>query len=68
MQQRELLRRAKLSPADLQKPWQSGLRLEVNVWLKHANGRLARGAESARRAITETRVERARQEDLADGL
>lgn len=49
----EVLRRAGLSPAALQKAVQRELRDEVNAWVAGVKSKLARGAKVVRRSVTE---------------
>lgn len=57
----EVLHRAGLSSAALQKPANRELRLEVNTWVRVVQSKLARGAKSVRKSVTD-RVDSARLE------
>lgn len=57
----EVLRRAGLSAAALQKPARRPLRTEVMEWVESVRARIARGSAVVRRAVTE-RADRARLE------
>ena len=57
----EVLRRAGLDTALLQKDRHRNLRIEVNAWVKSVHVRLRRGAKVIRKAVTE-RVDAARSE------
>lgn len=49
----EVLRRADLSSAALEKPHHSAFKGEVTDWVVGANKRIARGARTIRKAVTE---------------